>query len=79
MKEYSKAITLCFTYISKRSDEEKPKSTCSSNLLCPKLHDILTSKVSSGVVLLQSLPTYSFHVLWITWLFEEKLSLTSPP
>ncbi len=70
MKVYPKVFTLPFVYIKKGFDEEKSRSTRSSNLLCPKLHDTLTSAVSLGVVLLQSLPTFSFHVVWIVWLFE---------
>ena len=73
MKEYSKVVTLRSAFPSKEAlDAEKLKSACSFTLLGPKLHDILTFKVSLGVVLLQSLPTFSFQVAGIVWLLEEK-------
>lgn len=78
MKEHSKTVTLRFASIQKRLDEEKPKSPCNSDLLCPKLHGIMASKASLNVVLLQSLPRFSLHVVLIVWIFDE-YCLTGPP
>ena len=80
MKEYSKVVTLRLAFPSKEAlDAEKLKSPCIFTLLGPKLQGILASKVSLAVVLLQSLPIFSFQVVGMVWLLEEKFSLTSTP